>query len=75
MENNQLQEINQKLDLVMEYMTEQKQKNEMFEDLLTDVSIIGKDVFQSSVTELDQQGIELDGEALKLLFFKSLERH
>ena len=44
MENNQLQEINQKLDLVMEYMTEQKQKNEMFEDLLTDVSIIGKDV-------------------------------
>ena len=73
MENDQLQEINQKLDLVMEYMTEQRQKNEMFEDLLTDISIIGKDAFQSSVTELDQQGIELDGEALKLLFFKSLK--
>jgi len=73
MENQQLQEINQKLDVVMEYMTEQKQKNEMLEDLITDVSLIGKDAFQGTVQELDQQGIELDGEALKLMFYKLLK--
>lgn len=73
MENQQLQEINQKLDVVMEYMTEQKQKNEMLEDLITDVSLIGKDAFQGTVQELDQQGIELDGEALKFMFYKLLK--
>lgn len=73
MENTQLTEINQKLDLLTEFMTEQKQKSEMLEDLITDVSIIGKDAFQSSVEELDKQGVELDGEALKLFFFKMIK--
>jgi hypothetical protein len=72
-ENNvqeQINEINQKLDLLLQYVNEQRLKSEVVEDLVADVSIISKDVFSSAVEELDTQGIELNGEDIKLLAFK-----
>jgi len=72
-ENNvqeQINQINQKLDLLLEYVTEQKLKSETIEDLVSDVSIISKDAFSSLVEELDTQGVELDLEDMKLLVFK-----
>ncbi len=73
MEQVQIKEINQKLDLLLENVYQQRLKSEMIEDLISDVSIIGKDAFESSVDILDKQGVELDGEALQLMFFKLLK--
>lgn len=72
-ENNvqeQIKEINQKLDLLLQYVNEQRLKSEMIEDLVADVSIISKDAFSSAVEELDTRGIELNIEDVKLLAFK-----
>jgi len=69
----QIDEINQKLDLVLHYVNEQRLKSERVEDLVTDVSIIGKDLFDTAVYELDNQGIELDVEQMKTLVFKLIK--
>lgn len=68
----QINAINRKLDIVLEEITIQRQKRQEVEDLVTDFSIIGKDMFRASVDELDHAGVEVDGEALKSLFFKLL---
>jgi len=73
MEQDQIKEINQKLDLLLENVNQQRLKSEVVEDLISDVSLIGKDAFQASVDMLDQQGVELDGEAIQLMFFKFLK--
>ncbi|NOQ25310.1 MAG: DUF1641 domain-containing protein [Bacteroidales bacterium] len=72
-ENNvqeQINQINQKLDLLLQYVNEQRLKSETIEDLVADVSIISKDAFSSAVEELDTRGIELNIEDVKLLAFK-----
>lgn len=66
----QINQLNQKLDLVLQYVTEQRLKSETIEDLVSDVSIISKDAFSSVVDELDIQGIELNIDDIKLLVFK-----
>ena len=69
----QIDEINQKLDLVLHYVNQQRLKNEAIEDLVTDVSIIGKDIFHDAVNELDNQNIELDIDEIKILIFKLIK--
>ncbi|MEI7663581.1 MAG: hypothetical protein WCK34_15335 [Bacteroidota bacterium] len=69
-ENNMQQEINElnrKLDLVLEEMQVQRRKREELEDLLTDLSYIGKDIFQTSVIELDRAGVDVDIENVSRL--------
>jgi uncharacterized protein YjgD (DUF1641 family) len=68
----QINAINRKLDIVLEEITIQRQKRQEVEDLVTDLSIIGKDMFRASVEELDHAGVELDTEALKSLLFRLL---
>lgn len=73
MDNNiqeQINDINRKLDLVLEEVLEQKQARQSIEDLGSDLSIIGNDVFTSTVTELENAGVEVDGEAVKKLVLK-----
>jgi uncharacterized protein YjgD (DUF1641 family) len=74
MDNNNIQEqindINRKLDIVLDEIVAQKQTRQSIEDLTADLSLIGKDVFASTVTELDNAGVEVDGEAVKLLILK-----
>jgi len=60
----QIDEINKKLDLILEEIFIQRQNREATNDLIDDISIIGKDVFKNSVIELDKAGVELKGEAL-----------
>jgi len=69
----QIDEINQKLDMVLHYVNQQRLKSEMVEDLVSDVSIIGRDVFQSTVKELDNQNIELNIDEIKVLIFKLIK--
>jgi uncharacterized protein YjgD (DUF1641 family) len=63
-------DINRKLDMVLEEVIAQKQSRQTVEDLVTDVSLIGSDMFKAAVVELDNAGIEVDGEAVKQLAFK-----
>lgn len=61
----QVSELNQKVDLLLEYVNEQRLKTNQLEDLLSDVSIVGKDIYDTAVDELDKRQVELDPEQLK----------
>jgi uncharacterized protein YjgD (DUF1641 family) len=63
-------DLNRKMDMVLEEVIAQKQSRQTVEDLVTDVSLIGTDMFKAAVVELDNAGLEVDGEALKQLGFK-----
>ncbi|MCD4735450.1 MAG: DUF1641 domain-containing protein [Bacteroidales bacterium] len=60
----QIDLINRKLDLILEEVYTQKQNREAVNDLVDDLSIIGKDVFKNTVIQLDKAGVELDSNAL-----------
>lgn len=66
----QINEINRKLDIVLEEVMAQRETRQTVEDLTTDLTRVGTDVFKSTVTELDNAGVELDGEAVKQLMLK-----
>ncbi len=69
----QITELNQKVDLILDYINEQRLKREKIDDLIADVSIVSKDVFHSAIEELDKQGCDLDPDELKYLLFKILK--
>ena len=66
----QINEINRKLDIVLEEVLAQRETRQSIEDLTSDLTIVGSDVFKSTVTELDNAGVEIDGEAVKQLMLK-----
>lgn len=66
----QINEINRKLDIVLEEVNRQRLKREEVEDLVADVSVIGKDIFANTVQTLDKAGVEIDYEALNSLLIK-----
>ncbi len=74
MDNSNIQEqindINRKLDIVLDEIVAQRETRQSIEDLTADLAIISKDVFTSAVTELDNAGVEVDGEAVKQLALK-----
>jgi uncharacterized protein YjgD (DUF1641 family) len=63
----QIAELNRKLDLVLESVEQQRRTREQWKDLIEDVSIVGKDAFQNTVIALDKAGVELDSDALAKL--------
>jgi uncharacterized protein YjgD (DUF1641 family) len=69
----QIDEINVKLDAILECTMVQKQRSERMEDFVADANIIAKDAFRSTVEELDRQGIELNWDDIKFLSFKLLK--
>ncbi len=69
----QINEINNKLDLLLGYVNEQRLKSQAVEDLISDVSIIGKDIFDDAVVTLEQQQVSINPEEIKLLFIKLLK--
>jgi uncharacterized protein YjgD (DUF1641 family) len=69
----QINEINEKLDEILICATQQRLRSAMLDDLMADLSIIGKDAFRSTVTELDKQGIEINVDDLKYLSFKIMK--
>ncbi len=69
----QINEINQKLDLVLNHVNEQRLKSQSVEDLVSDVSIVVKDVYDTAVEELTDQQVVIDPDELKLLGIKFLK--
>ncbi|MBU0488377.1 MAG: hypothetical protein KKA07_06375 [Bacteroidetes bacterium] len=71
--NNQMAEINGKLDLVLTYVDQQRLKTQEIEDLVKDLTIVGNDMFKATVDELDQQSVELDTEELRQLIIRLIK--
>ncbi len=69
----QIDDINKKLDLILDEVYAQKQNRESMNDLMADLSIVGKDVFQNTVVQLDKAGVELDGETLASIGLRFLQ--
>jgi uncharacterized protein YjgD (DUF1641 family) len=69
---SQIHDINQKLDTLLGYMHEQKLKSAATDDLVADLSLVGKDIYDTAVAELDNYSVEIDPEQLKILTVKLL---
>src|SRR6056297_2276643 len=63
----QVNNLNEKMDLVLHHVNEQRLQRERVEDLLNDLSAVGKDAFQSTVDELEKRDIELNVDDIKCL--------
>lgn len=63
----QIAELNQKVDTILEYVNQQRLKTQALDDLVSDVSIIGKDVYDSTVKALDDREVVLDPDELREL--------
>lgn len=61
----QINQLNKKMDVVLDIVTQQQQKTESVEDLLADLQIVGKDMYDTAVVELDNQQVEIDVEEIK----------
>jgi uncharacterized protein YjgD (DUF1641 family) len=68
----QIAELNQKVDLLLEYVNQQRLKTNQLEDLVADVSIVGKDMYDSTVEELDNRMVNLDIDEVKGLVLRVL---
>ena len=65
--NQQIAELNQKVDLLLEYVNEQRLKSVAVDDLISDISIVGKDIYDSTVNALDEREVEIDPNQLREL--------
>ena len=68
----QIKEINRKLDMILDDVSIQRQNREAVNDLIDDVAVIGKDAFGHMVGQLDDAGIEVDGEIMSDIAFRLL---
>lgn len=69
----QIQLLNEKMDRVLDHVQEQRLRTQVIEDLVADLSIVGKDVYDSAVAELDKQSVELDPSQITNLGAKVLK--
>lgn len=63
--NDRIDALDRKLDLVLDYVNQQRLKSEAIEDFISDVSIIGKDLYDNSVIELENQSVEIDPDQVR----------
>ena len=68
--------IDKKLDILLEHMHQQRQSAITVEDLVSDLSIIGTDVYRTAVVTLEDRKVEIEPEQLMELgisFLKNIE--
>ncbi|UCF65538.1 MAG: DUF1641 domain-containing protein [bacterium] len=68
----QILEMNQKLDALTQYMQEQQSRQREWQELRDDMTLIGKDIFQTAVQELDEVAYHFETEDLLFLMKKLL---
>lgn len=71
--NNDIKSLNEKLDKILDYLQEQKQRRQFWEDLFEDGYRVGNEIFKASVEELDKHNLEIDPEEVRLLFLRLLK--
>ena len=69
----QINELNRKMDLILENVELQKRSREEFDDLLADVNIVVRDAFRESVILLDKSQVELDHSGISNLVIRILQ--
>jgi len=69
----QINILNQKMDLVLDVVLQQQQKTESVADLFSDLQIVGKDMYDTAVVELDNHKVELDLDQVKTLGIQLLQ--
>lgn len=67
---DKLNAVNGKLDTILEELNFQRNRRDQVEDLVKDVSLIGKDLFETTVNRLDKAGVEINGYDLEKLVLK-----
>jgi uncharacterized protein YjgD (DUF1641 family) len=70
--SKQLEDINQKLNVISQQMLETQKRQKEFEELKDDMSIIGKDIFNAAVEELEDVAPYFDTKDLIYLVKKLL---
>lgn len=65
--SKQIEELNRKVDTLLDYVNEQRLKTQAVDDLVADVSIIGKDVYDTTVKALDDHEVVLEPDELREL--------
>lgn len=70
---NQINELNNKVDTLLEYIIAQNKKNQAIDDFIDDAYKVGIDLFKTSAVELDNNGVEVDMDEVKILIFKLLK--
>ena len=68
----QITEINQKLDFLSTQMREQQRRQREFQEMKEDLTIIIKDIFQTAANELNEVAYHFDTQDLLYLFKKVL---
>jgi len=68
----QIQELNQKLDFITDYLREQQRRQREWLELKDDLTVVGKDIFQTAVEELDEVAHHFDTADLMYLLKKLL---
>lgn len=71
--DTRMEALENKLDLVLDYVNQQRLNSEVYEDLLSDLSLIGKDVYNTSVGELEAQQVEINPDEYKQLVINLLK--
>lgn len=74
--NSRMDALEVKIDLILEYVNQQRLNSIVIEDLAGDLSIIGKDMFDTAVEELDKRQIEIDPAAatdLAISFLRNID--
>ena len=69
----QIDDMNRKLDRVLEYVEYQSRKREEFDDLVDDVTIVAKDAMKQTVLVLDKAQVEFDSCGISCLLIKLLQ--
>jgi len=69
----QILQLDQKMDRLLEFVEQQNRKREEIDDFVTDVSIVAKDAFKTSVVMLDKAQVEFDSCDFSCLIIKILQ--
>jgi uncharacterized protein YjgD (DUF1641 family) len=69
----QIEELNQKVDTILEYVNQQRLKSQAVDDLIADAAIIGKDAYDSTVKALDEHEVVLDPDQLRELGIRAAQ--
>ncbi|MEI7661854.1 MAG: hypothetical protein WCK34_06645 [Bacteroidota bacterium] len=69
----QISELNHKLDLILESVELQKRNREEFDDLVSDLSIVARDAFKETVVMLDKSQVDFDQSGVPMLLIRILQ--
>ena len=70
--NTRLDALENKIDLILQFVNQQRIKTTMIEDLTADLGIIGKDFYDTAVEELDKRQVEIQPDEVSDLIISFL---